>query len=89
MLALARALIEHPERTLNSAEIDQVIMQALAAESLALEGQRRGDWQRTTASAASFASLIPFLTPNRACPWGSHISLDKDSPSPVPSLPTR
>jgi hypothetical protein len=57
VLAIARALIGHPERTLNSADIDQVIMQALAAESLALEGQRRVDWQRTTASAASFASL--------------------------------
>src|ERR1700682_3996188 len=37
VLALARALINHSERTLNSAETDQVIMQALVAEAAPVE----------------------------------------------------
>jgi hypothetical protein len=37
VLALARALIDDPERTLNAAEIDAVISQTLAREALATE----------------------------------------------------
>jgi hypothetical protein len=56
VLALARALINHPERTLNCAETDQVIMQALVAEAAPvarargrLENRRekRGRFRRT------------------------------------------
>jgi hypothetical protein len=57
VLALARALIDHPERTLNAVEIDQVIGAALAAEAAAAERQRRLDWKRIEQSAASFADL--------------------------------
>jgi hypothetical protein len=58
VLALARALIDHPERTLNAVEIDQVIGAALAAEAAEVEAQRRRDWKRIAQSAASFADLI-------------------------------
>jgi hypothetical protein len=57
VLALARALIDHPERTLNAVEIDQVIAAALAAEAVEVEAQRRRDWKRIEESAASFADL--------------------------------
>jgi hypothetical protein len=57
VLALARALIDHPERTLNAVEIDQVIGAMLAAEAAEAEAQRRRDWKRIERSAASFADL--------------------------------
>lgn len=57
VLALARALIDHPERTLNAVEIDQVITAVLAGEAAADERQRRLDWKRIEQSAASFADL--------------------------------
>jgi hypothetical protein len=57
VLALARALIDHPERTLNAVEIDQVIGAVLAAEAAEVESQRRIDWKRIERSAASFADL--------------------------------
>jgi hypothetical protein len=56
VLALARALIEHPERTLNSAEIDLVIMQALTSEAAPVEHTRRADWARVQINAAEFAA---------------------------------
>jgi hypothetical protein len=51
--ALAQALIDHPERTLNAAEIDAVIAQTLAREALAAEQARRAVWRRTLESATS------------------------------------
>jgi hypothetical protein len=54
VLALARALINHPERTLSSAEIDQVIMQALAAEAVPVERARRAAWKLVEKNAADF-----------------------------------
>jgi hypothetical protein len=53
VLAMARALIDHPERTLNAAEIDAVISQTLAREALAAEQARRAGWRRTLESATS------------------------------------
>jgi hypothetical protein len=49
-------MIDHPERTLNAAEIDAVISQTLAREALAAEQARRAVWRRTAQSAASFAT---------------------------------
>jgi ATP-dependent Zn protease len=53
VLALAQALIDHPERTLNAAEIGAVISQTLAREALAAEHARRAVWRRTLESATS------------------------------------
>ncbi len=53
VLALAQALIDHPERTLNAAEIDAVISQTLAREALAAEQARRAVWRRTIENATS------------------------------------
>jgi hypothetical protein len=53
VLALAQALIDHPQRTLNAAEIDAVISQTLAREALAAEHARRAVWRRTLESATS------------------------------------
>jgi hypothetical protein len=54
VLALARALIDHPERTLNSVEIDQCIERAVIATALTDEAARRAAWKRVQASAARF-----------------------------------
>jgi hypothetical protein len=54
VLALARALIDHPERTLNSAEIDEAIMQVLADKTTELEHLRRLDWTRICRNAKAF-----------------------------------
>jgi hypothetical protein len=56
VLALARALINHPERPLNSAEIDYCIMQALAAEAVLVERARRAAWALVERSAAAFVA---------------------------------
>ena len=48
VLALAQALIDHPERTLNAAEIDAVIAQTLARQALAAEQGRRAAWRQVT-----------------------------------------
>jgi transposase len=50
--AMARALIDHPERTLDGAEIDAVISQTLAREALAAEQARRAVWQHVTERVA-------------------------------------
>jgi hypothetical protein len=57
VLALARALIDHPQRTLDGSEIDAIIGAAIAAQSIEEETNRRLDWQRRCESAASFADL--------------------------------
>jgi hypothetical protein len=49
-LALAQALIDHPERTL-SAEIDAVIAQTLAKQALTAEQGRRAAWRGSSPSA--------------------------------------
>src|ERR1700726_334964 len=51
VLALAQALIDHPERTLNAAEIDAVISQTLAREALAAEQARRAVWRALSKTA--------------------------------------
>jgi hypothetical protein len=56
VLALAQALIDHPERTLSSKEIDGVIAKTLEREARAAEQARRAAWQRTVENAASFTS---------------------------------
>jgi hypothetical protein len=55
VLALARALIDHPQRTLNGIEIDEVIARALATRAAEAERNRRRDWQARTESAALLA----------------------------------
>ena len=57
VLALAQALIDHHERTLNPAEIDAVISQTLAREALAAEQARRAVGRRTIESATSAPQL--------------------------------
>jgi len=56
VLALAQALIDHPERTLNAAEIDAVIAQTLARQALAAEQGRRAAWRQVTERVAKIAS---------------------------------
>jgi hypothetical protein len=56
LLALAQALIDHPERTLNAAEIDAVIAQNLARQALAAEQARRAGWRQVTERAAEITS---------------------------------
>lgn len=47
VLALTQALIDHPERTLNSEEIDAVIAKTLELEARAATQARRAAWGRT------------------------------------------
>jgi hypothetical protein len=56
VLALAQALIDHPERTLNAAEIDAVIAQTLARQALAAEQARRAAWRQVTERVAEITS---------------------------------
>jgi hypothetical protein len=56
VLALAQALIDHPERTLNAAEIDDVIAQTLARQALAAEQGRRAAWRTVTERVAEITS---------------------------------
>jgi hypothetical protein len=58
VLALARALIDHPERTLNAGKIDAVIAQTLAREALAAERARRAVWRRTIGNSENFATSL-------------------------------
>jgi hypothetical protein len=54
--ALAQALIDHPRRTLDSAEINAVIAPVLAAQAAADEHKRRTDWRGVENNAAEFAA---------------------------------
>jgi hypothetical protein len=56
--ALARALIDHPEKTLNGVEIDQVIAETLYGEASKVEGERRARWRLTEQNAAAFAARL-------------------------------
>jgi len=56
VLALANALIDHPERTLNSAEIDQCIADTLDREACKVEAKRRVDWIKVVENATDFAA---------------------------------
>ena len=56
VLALAQALIDHPERTLNAAEIDTVIAQTLARQALAAEQARRAAWRQVTERVTEITS---------------------------------
>jgi hypothetical protein len=53
---LVDAIIERG--ILTGDEVDQVIMRAMAAETLAVERQRRRDWQERQASAAAFVAAM-------------------------------
>jgi hypothetical protein len=55
VLALAHALIDHPEHTL-TAEIDHVIAQMLARQALAAEQGRRAAWRQLTERVAEITS---------------------------------
>lgn len=52
VLALAHALVDHPDRTLNAAEIDQVIATAVAQQSRAVDRARREEWRALTERVA-------------------------------------
>jgi hypothetical protein len=51
-------LIDHPERTLDAAEIDAVIAQTLAREALAAEQARRAVWRRTIENSENSATSL-------------------------------
>jgi hypothetical protein len=59
VLALARALIDHPEQTLNAVEIDQVIAAVLVAKAAEIESHRRLDWLAHQISAARLVTVKP------------------------------
>jgi hypothetical protein len=54
--AIAQALIDHPKRTLDSAEIDAVIAPVLTAQAAADESKRRVGWRCVENSVADFAA---------------------------------
>jgi hypothetical protein len=56
--AIAQALIDHPKRTLNGAEIDAVIAPALAAQAAADEHKRRADWIAVLENANTFTAEL-------------------------------
>jgi hypothetical protein len=58
VLALARALIDHPQRTLNGIEIDEVIAQAISTRAAEAERKRRADWRERTESARTFLAEV-------------------------------
>jgi hypothetical protein len=57
VLALAQALIDHPQRTLDAVEISAVISQTLAREALAAEQARRAVWRRTIENVTRFTAF--------------------------------
>jgi hypothetical protein len=59
VLALTQTLIEHPERTLNAAEIDVVIAQTLACQAFAAEQVRRATWRQLAERVAEITSSLP------------------------------
>jgi hypothetical protein len=58
VLALANALIDHPKRTLDGAEIDQCIADTLDREARQAEHKRRTDWAGVITNAADFFRWI-------------------------------
>jgi hypothetical protein len=56
VLALANALIDHPERTLNSVEINQCIADTLNRKARKAEVDRRAKWASAIANAAAFTA---------------------------------
>jgi hypothetical protein len=92
LLALAQALIDHPERTLNAAEIDAVISQTLAREALAAEQGRRAVWRRTIENAASFGDPLGCNTWGSGAPHQPSWSFQRQSncgPQELLNLPAR
>jgi hypothetical protein len=63
VVAIAQALIDHPKRTLDGAEIDAVIVPALAAKAAADE-RRRAEWAKVLENAAGFTARLETDTPN-------------------------
>jgi hypothetical protein len=56
VLALASALVNHREQTLDAAEIDQCIADTLDSEARKAETERRARWRSTEQNAARFAA---------------------------------
>jgi hypothetical protein len=56
--AIAQALIDHPKRTLDGAEIDAVIAPVLAAQAAADESKRRADWMGVLENAGTFQAAL-------------------------------
>ena len=56
VVAIAQALIDHPKRTLEGAEIDAVIAPVLAANAAADGRKRRADWIAVLENAGAFAA---------------------------------
>jgi len=56
VLAIARALIDHPKHTLDGAEIDQCIADTLDREARQAEHKRRADWALVEKNAAEFSA---------------------------------
>jgi hypothetical protein len=56
VLALANALIDHPERTLDCIEIDQCIADTLDRGAQKVELERRGKWVKVLQNATDFVT---------------------------------
>jgi hypothetical protein len=56
VLALASALIDHPQRTLDATEIDQCIADTLDREARKAEVERRTEWRNVLINAAEFSA---------------------------------
>lgn len=56
--AIAQALIDHPKRTLDSAEIDAVIAPVLAAQAAAEKHKRQADWIAVLENANTFTAEL-------------------------------
>jgi hypothetical protein len=61
VLAIAQELIDHPNRTLNSSEINALIVPALAGKAAADEMERRSRWAGVETSAADFVAFQRLL----------------------------
>jgi hypothetical protein len=58
VLALANALIDHPQRTLDAAEIDQCIADTLDREDRQIEIERRATWTKVLENATNFVAEL-------------------------------
>jgi hypothetical protein len=56
VFALAKALIDHPERTLNGAEVDQCIADTLNREAMKIKVERSARWRAVEMNVADFVA---------------------------------
>jgi hypothetical protein len=56
VIALATALIDHPELTLDGAEIDQCIADTINLEARQIEAERRAKWAKVMENATDFVA---------------------------------